>query len=147
MKKGKHGSSKSGLKAVLDTNVYLSAFRSPSGTPAKLFESAILGRYELIVSPALIREFARIARERFQVPESVLQGHIRLIVHHATVVTPYHVPSVVSVDPDDDYVIACAVVGAATVIVSGDKDLLRLKTWEGISIMRPIDFLRTLGPK
>ena len=77
MKKGKHGKHPSGLRAVLDTNVYLSAFSNPKGTPAKLFESALSGRYELIVSPAIIREFARISRDVFNDPRIAQRSKCR----------------------------------------------------------------------
>jgi predicted nucleic acid-binding protein len=39
----------------------------------------------------------------------------------------------------------CAVEGKADVIVSGDHHLRDLKSYQGIPIVRPIDFLRTLG--
>lgn len=53
-------------------------------------------------------------------------------------------PEQVSVDPDDDRVLACAVSGKAEVIVSGDDDLLRLKTFSGIPFMKPAEFLENL---
>ena len=46
---------------------------------------------------------------------------------------------------DDNHIIACAVSGRADVIVSGDRDLLRLKAYEGIPIVRPMDFVRMVG--
>jgi len=42
-------------------------------------------------------------------------------------------------------VVACAIAGKADVVVSGDKDLLRLGEYEGIAIVRPVDFLRMIG--
>ncbi len=50
---------------------------------------------------------------------------------------------VVSSDPDDDKVLECAVVGAATHIVSGDRrHLLPLRSHAGISIMSPSAFVQ-----
>ena len=49
-------------------------------------------------------------------------------------------------DPDDNHILACAKSGRADVIVSGDKrHLLPLKEYEGMPIVRPVDFLRMLG--
>jgi predicted nucleic acid-binding protein len=45
----------------------------------------------------------------------------------------------------DNHIIACALAGNANLIVSQDLDLLRLKTYDGIGIISPIDFLNTLG--
>jgi predicted nucleic acid-binding protein len=52
---------------------------------------------------------------------------------------------VVAADPDDDRILECAVAGAADLIVSGDHHLNRLKSFRGIGIVRPVDFLRTLS--
>ncbi len=47
-------------------------------------------------------------------------------------------------DPDDDRVIACAVVGEADVIVSGNDDLLALERVGCIPILRAAHFLDML---
>ena len=70
---------------------------------------------------------------------------IKKIVRAADFVNPKTVPAVIADDPDDNHVLACAVEGNADLIVSGDQDLLRLREYESIPIVRPVDFLRTLG--
>ena len=47
-------------------------------------------------------------------------------------------------DPDDDRVIACAVVGEADLIVSGDDDLLALEQVGGMPIVSATQFLEVL---
>jgi putative PIN family toxin of toxin-antitoxin system len=47
-------------------------------------------------------------------------------------------------DPDDDRLIACAVVGEADVIVSGDNDLLALERVGDIPILTAAQFLAML---
>lgn len=47
-------------------------------------------------------------------------------------------------DPDDDWVLATAVAGEAEVIVTGDADLLDLRTYRGIAILSPRGFLEHL---
>jgi len=44
-------------------------------------------------------------------------------------------------DPDDDNILAAAVSGKCDCIITGDKDLLVLKEYEGIDIFSPRDFL------
>src|SRR5207249_3110668 len=51
----------------------------------------------------------------------------------------------VSRDPDDDVILAAAVVGRADVIVTGDHDLLGLHEHEGIPIVTSREFLIRLG--
>ena len=47
-------------------------------------------------------------------------------------------------DPTDNMVLEAAVAGQADAIVSGDKDLLTLNPFQGISILSPAAFLRML---
>ncbi len=70
---------------------------------------------------------------------------IKKLVRVAELVNSKTVPTVISDDPDDNHILACAATGAADLIVSGDRHLLRLKAYEGIPIVRPVDFLRILG--
>jgi uncharacterized protein len=57
---------------------------------------------------------------------------------------------VVKADPDDDKVVECAVNGAATHVVTGDRrHLLPIRAYQGISIVTPAEFLMrhsTAGP-
>jgi len=50
-------------------------------------------------------------------------------------------------DPDDDHILACALEGAADLIVSNDRHLLDLRVWSGIPAVAAADFRRLLGLK
>ena len=52
---------------------------------------------------------------------------------------------VLSRDPDDDHVIACALAAKARLIVSGDRDLRDLGTYKGIRILNATDALRLIA--
>ena len=56
-------------------------------------------------------------------------------------VWPTPLPAPVSVDPDDDAVLACAVAAHAQAIVSGDRHLLDLKINQGIPILTAPELL------
>ena len=47
----------------------------------------------------------------------------------------------IAADPDDDAVLECAVIGQAQYLVSGDHHLLDLRDYEGIQIVKAVDFL------
>jgi predicted nucleic acid-binding protein len=52
------------------------------------------------------------------------------------------VPSLqVSRDPADDYVIATAVAAGVSYVVTRDKDLLTLKTYQAVQMIRPEEFI------
>lgn len=58
------------------------------------------------------------------------------------------VPGIVTVnavfdDPDDDIIIACALEAKADAIISGDQHLLSLRSYQGIPIVRAVDFLES----
>ena len=133
------------MKAVLDTNVLLSAFTKPEGRVAPLWQAARRRRFQLFVSPALISEVAEKLRGKFAWEEPRIIRHSKLLARTGRIVVPRFVLDVIPADPDDNRVLECAVEGKADLIISGDRALLRLKSYNGIPIVRPIDFMRTLG--
>lgn len=132
------------LHVVLDTNVLVSAFNKSEGKLAPLWFLARERQYQLLISPFIVTEMARILRHRFHWQEHLLQERIRVLVSVAELVVPLTIPDAIPNDPDDNHIIACAVEGCANLIVSGDRHLLSLAEYEGIPIVRPVDFLRTV---
>jgi predicted nucleic acid-binding protein len=92
---------RTGLKVVLDTNVYISAFHSPKDVCAELVEYAAKGYYELIVSPVIVREFARATRRDFQVDEKKHLRFMKFLGKRGKIVVPQSIPDVFKEDPDD----------------------------------------------
>jgi putative PIN family toxin of toxin-antitoxin system len=137
------------LRAVLDTNVYISAFQYPKGRNSVLWRAARDRRYSLLVSPAIIREMARVLRDDFSWQEEGIETLVRRVADVAgagVVATRTRVRAVVA-DLDDDRILECAVDGKADLIVSNDRHLLNLKEYAGIPIVAGVDFRRTLGLK
>jgi hypothetical protein len=84
-------------------------------------------------------------REDLGWEEDVRIHHLKTLVKAAEIVIPRFTIEVIREDPPDNRILECAVEGRAHLIVSGDRHLRRLKIYQGIPIVRPIDFLRTLG--
>jgi len=61
------------------------------------------------------------------------------------VVTPPKLESQVCRDPDDDNILAAALGGNCDCIITGDKDLLTLKSFAGITIVDPAEAVTLLG--
>jgi putative PIN family toxin of toxin-antitoxin system len=133
------------LRVVLDTNVLISALHFPDGTLSGLWEPLYDERFRLVLSPAIVIELTEKLRGKFGWEEVELQRLLRTLVRKADVVQPTAVADVVPNDADDNEIVACAVVGDADVIVSGDRHLLLLREYQGIPIVRPMDFLRMVG--
>jgi len=132
---------------VVDTNVYISAFLYPDRAIFQLLPLAAQHRYQLVTSPAIIDEVGRIMRERLAWEDAVRIRHLKAATKAADIVIPTITLEVITQDPPDNRILECAVEGRADLIVSGNRHLLSLKAYQGIAIIRPIDFLRTLGVK
>ena len=60
----------------------------------------------------------------------------------AKLVTPAQTLDVVKDDEPDNRILECAAEAGSEFIISADKDLLRLGSYAGASIMRAADFLQ-----
>lgn len=127
------------IRAVFDTNVYLSAIVF-GGNPERAFLLARERRIRLLVSPAILMEMASILREKFGWGERDAADAVRTIGRAAELIKPSNAISALK-DEGDNRVLECAVECHADIIVSGDQHLLDLKEYEGIAILRPADFL------
>ena len=134
----------SGLRAVFDTNVFVSAFLSSRGVPFRIWTHALRGRFQLVTSPPIISEIAGVLRDDMKWNETAITAQVKSIARVAEIVVPRLVLKAVKADDDDNRILECAVEGKASLIVSGDHHLLDLKSFRDIGIVRPIDFYRTL---
>lgn len=136
------------IRAVLDTNVVLSGLLW-HGTPHALLDRVREGTLTFISSPALLAELAEaIARPKFDaiLARSNTSRERSLVEARelTEVIAPPPLPEPVCRDPDDDAVLALGVAANVDFIVSGDKDLLDLKTFLGIAIVTPAEALRLI---
>jgi uncharacterized protein len=70
-----------------------------------------------------------------------LDALLALIAVHATVVDARLLDAPVSADPDDEQFLAAALAAEAPWIVSGDKQLLAVSGWSGITVLKPRAFV------
>jgi putative PIN family toxin of toxin-antitoxin system len=131
---------------VLDTNVYFSAVTHHRGPPFRIWQEAINRSFILLASPPILREIAGVLREDLHWREEDIVAHLKLVARVAGIVSPKIALRIIAEDPTDDRILECALAGAADLIVSGDRHLRKLKSFRNIGIVRPSDFLRTLGP-
>ena|SRR3989338_757440 len=125
-------------RVVLDANVLISALILP-GLCRKIILSLENDRFIPVLSPTLLEDFLRAIekpRLRSRVSSEYLEEIISLIHEKAIVVEPKNRVKVCR-DPDDDAVIECAVAGKARLIVTGDKDLLVMKSYKEVKILSP----------
>jgi putative PIN family toxin of toxin-antitoxin system len=136
------------MRAVADTNIVVSGLLW-HGPSRQVLDAARQGKIELFTSVELLTELddvlnrekflERLRRAKVQISD-LISGYAAL----ATVIRPAKIAPVVLRDPDDDAVISCAVAAQANLIVSGDGDLLALKQYGGIDIIKAAEILARL---
>ncbi len=122
------------IRAVLDTNVYISALMF-GGLPGALLDLAILQSFLPITSFALLDELDEKLRFKFELSAkdvAVVRAKVEGI---SEIVRPDKILRVIKDDPDDNRVLECAVKGKAHYIVTGDRHLLELEGYEAIQIV------------
>lgn len=133
------------MRVVLDTNILISAFVFPGGTPEAVYRLALEGRISMITSPTLLAEFARVLSDKFGWNTRMVEGAVTQVARIGEVVRPIERLTVIAEDPSDDRVLEVAVAADAAVIVSGDRHLLRLGMWHNIRIEKAASFLKLPG--
>jgi uncharacterized protein len=129
-------------RAVLDTNVLISALLSPSGKPFASLAWA-LDNTTLLTSRGLLEELAtRLARAKFA--KYVTDAQRGAFLAELTLLSvQIDIEGTVKAcrDPDDDKLLEIAVLGQADCIVTGDQDLLVLDPFRGVRILTLAAFL------
>lgn len=137
-------------RVVPDVQALIQAAISRTGPAALLIASWEQGNSTLITCEQIISDYASVLRRphimgkfRHITPQSIAASVLTLR-NQAIVVALTDAPRVVPEDPDDDIVVACAVLGSADYIVSRDRHLLRLGAYQGIPVVSTEAFARIL---
>jgi uncharacterized protein len=136
------------IRAVLDTNVFVSAVIHIAGVPGQILKYLSAKKFVLITSPPINDEVIRVLnrphiRKRYNIEDSF--DEIAFILYGLAEVVSTLPVIQVSSDSDDDKFIQAAVGGDAHYLVSGDeKGLLVLKRYKGVRIVTPREFLNVL---
>jgi putative PIN family toxin of toxin-antitoxin system len=126
------------MKIVLDANVIIAAFAA-RGLCESIMEVCLSG-HEIVLSDDLFDEILRNFRLKFKFPANILDNIGELLREHANISIKAPLASDVCRDPDDIKILGLAVASSADYIVTGDKDLLVLKSFQGIPILNPRSF-------
>ena len=106
----------------------------------------------LISSPALLAELVDvIGRAKFDAilirTNTSRERSLAEVRRLAEIIEPPPLPRPVCRDPDDDKVLALALAAKVAFIVSGDKDLLSLSSFEGVRIVTPADAIALIDAR
>lgn len=132
------------LTAVFDTNVLFSA-TGWRGNPFQCVEQARAGRVVAVTCVELLEELAEKLEGKLGFSREQSAETLADYLSFMRVVSISKTLNAVPRDPEDNAVLECAMEGQAEFIVSGDGDLLALKDFRGIQIVRARQFLDVLA--
>ena len=129
------------MRVLLDTNVFVSAILF-GGVPRQLPEAALAGDLDLITSQPLLAELETVLTRKFEFPSSMTASMHAELEALSELVEPVKMKRVTRTVADD-VVLATAVAGGAEVL-TGDKELLGMESYEGIPIQSARDLVDRL---
>lgn len=135
------------VRVVLDTNMLISGIKWKRGKPRKILSRGLKGEFTILITTEILNEMCRVLRKKFDTSDVRSYRWYRLIGSRSEIVRPKGRIEGVSVDPDDDKFLACALYGGAKFIVSGDPHLRDLKKYRGIEILSGNKFLVYMDSK
>ncbi len=133
------------MRAVVDTNIFVSALIRPNGKPGLIIQNLRDGNFTLLYSDVLLNEWLDVLscpriQNKYHITYEDIQTVLMLILLRGEAVKSNRQITTCR-DPKDNQFLEIAVAGQADVIVSGDKDLLVLDPFENIPIVTPYKFL------
>jgi putative PIN family toxin of toxin-antitoxin system len=134
------------IRAVIDTNIFVSGFLG-KGPPHKILEAWSQAKFKLIVSDEIVMEYESVLNRLLDHSPFLVNRTIESVSLHAEYVQPANLSSKLCRDPNDEIFIRTAIAGRVNYIVSGDKDLLVLKTIMNIEVLSPRAFLQIIESK
>lgn len=135
------------LKVVIDTNVIISAVIGKSATLVKIYNSFVNNLFTPILSPPLQEEILNVARKP-RLRRYFRAREIKRLKELIKVDTLLVMPTkkiLICRDAKDNIILETALEAKANLIVTGDKDLLILKSFLGIPIIEPRKFSNLLN--
>jgi len=130
------------VRVVFDTNIFISAFAISGNLAEKAILKIIEGEDILVISKEIIDEVLSVLSSKFSRDQEAL-SHIAVILSELReLVKPTRKISIFKDEPDNR-ILECALYGKADALLTGDKEMLRLREYSGIKI---ISLKEYLGP-
>jgi putative PIN family toxin of toxin-antitoxin system len=126
------------VKLLLDTNILVAALIA-RGVCSDLLEHCV--RHHVVVSSRpLLNELRDVLTRKFRQRDVDVWKALRLFAETFTLVEPGVLTPPACRDRDDDVVLATALTGECTAVITGDEDLLILDPFRGVRVLAPSAF-------
>lgn len=140
------------LRAVVDTNLFISGLFGRDSLSARLQDLWINREFELVTSIEILKEVSRVLRyprirQKFNPKEETLKRFFRLVFRKALITKDIYKTDRIADDPSDNKFLGCALEGEADYIISRDPHLKNVKQFHGINIVDVKTFLQKVKKK
>lgn len=137
------------LRAVLDTNVFISGIKSKVTPPGKILDAWKAQKFVLITSPQLLAEIKEVllrpsVLQMLQKTPVEVASFIKILSQKSYLTEGTLTVTTLKDDFDDNMVLACAIEGIATHLVTGNKKHFPFTDYKGVTIVSPREFLSLL---
>jgi putative PIN family toxin of toxin-antitoxin system len=122
------------VRVVFDTNILVSALILPGSRAEEALTRVLGGTDRLILSKPIMDELLGVLARKFSRDREELARVALWLGELAEWVRPAQ-ELMVAADEADNCILECALAGGAEIIVTGDKGLFQLKSFEGITIL------------
>ncbi len=137
------------ITAVVDSNALASGFASHGQVSAvvQMMDAWRARSYILIISEHILSEVAQTFEDpyfRRRLTQEEITADLHLLRRQALLTSITVEVHGVATHPEDDLVLSTAVSAHTDYLVTGDTKLRRLKSYEGVAIVSPREFLEIL---
>ena len=132
------------MKIVIDSNIFISAFFW-GGKPKEIFDRVLNGFDELYITDEIVNEINKVmGSNKFTVNNNDIKDYINIIEKYSKKIVSKNNIKSISRDADDDKILQCGIDGNVDYIITGDNDLLILKEYNKIKIIKPKEYLEII---
>ena len=131
---------------IFDNNILISAALFWTSVPAEAFRKARKNDNKILASNPVLEELkTTLLDSKFDKYVSLPKRIEFYEMYKSSVQTVPITTSIVACrDPKDDMFLELAVSGNANIIITGDKDLLKLNPFRGIQVVTPKEFVQKI---
>lgn len=135
------------MRAVVDTNVFISGLMLPKSTPGQVVAAWRAGHFNLVLSELMLDEIGAVLgypkiRKRIGWDEDTINRYSTLLRFEAEIADIQGIQASVPRDAKDNMVLATLLASEADCLVTGDLDLLTLA--DTYPICTPADFAKRI---
>jgi putative PIN family toxin of toxin-antitoxin system len=140
------------LRAVIDTNLFISGLFARDSLAAQLQNLWINQEFELVTSIEIIKEISRVLnypriKDHFKPKDKNIKRFFRLVFRKAVIAKDIYKTDRITDDPTDNKFLACALEKNADYIVSRDPHLRNIKHFHGVQIVDAKTFIKKVKAK